>query len=89
MRGSGVIEKVIECKPSLILLDLNLPDKHGKEVLKELKMNESTNHIPVVVISADAMPDQINILKAAGAKNYLTKPIEINAFLNAIDECIN
>lgn len=88
MEGNGVIEKIIETKPHLILLDLNLPDKHGKDILVELKANEKTKYIPVIVISADAMPDQISYLKEIGAKNYLTKPIEIKSFLEVIDEVI-
>ncbi|WP_439504674.1 PAS domain S-box protein [Sediminibacterium sp.] len=88
MHGNGAFEKVIETKPSLILLDLNLPDKHGKDILIELKANETTKHIPVIVISADAMPNQISNLKAIGARSYLTKPIEIKSFLEAIDEVI-
>ncbi|HQS24820.1 MAG: hypothetical protein B7Y11_08575 [Sphingobacteriia bacterium 24-36-13] len=88
MRGSGALEKAIEVKPSLILLDLNLPDKHGNDILLELKGNEETKEIPVIVISADAMPNQVSILKASGATNYLTKPIEIKSFLAAVDEII-
>ncbi|OYY99821.1 MAG: hypothetical protein B7Y37_12805 [Sphingobacteriia bacterium 28-36-52] len=88
MQGNGVMEKVIETKPSLILLDLNLPDKHGKDILIELRENDTTKNIPVIVISADAMPNQISNLKALGAKNYLTKPIEIKSFLAAIDDII-
>lgn len=88
MMGNGALEKAIEVKPSLILLDLNLPDKHGKDILLELKSNEATKQIPIIVISADAMPNQISILKAAGADNYLTKPIEVKSFLAAIDSII-
>lgn len=88
MRGNGALEKAIEVKPSLILLDLNLPDKHGNDILLELKGNEETKEIPVIVISADAMPNQVSILKASGATNYLTKPIEIKSFLAAVDEII-
>lgn len=88
MQGNGALEKAVEVKPTLILLDLNLPDKHGEEILKELKANENTKHIPVIVISADAMPNQISNLKELGARNYLTKPIEIQSFLNTIDEII-
>lgn len=88
MRGNGALEKAIEVKPSLILLDLNLPDKHGRDILLELKANEITKQIPVIVISADAMPNQVSILKAAGADNYLTKPIEVKSFLAAIDSII-
>jgi PAS domain S-box-containing protein len=88
MRGNGALEKAIEVKPSLILLDLNLPDKRGNDILLELKGNEETKQIPVIVISADAMPNQVSILKASGATNYLTKPIEIKSFLAAVDEII-
>jgi len=88
MRGNGALEKAVEIKPSLILLDLNLPDKHGKDILLELKANEVTKDIPVIVISADAMPNQINNLKASGATDYLTKPIEIKSFLAAVDEIL-
>lgn len=85
MQGNGALEKVLEVKPTLILLDLNLPDKHGKDILIELQSNEITKCIPVVVISADAMPDQIEVLRSAGARNYLTKPIEIKSFLAVVD----
>ncbi|MDP3394746.1 PAS domain S-box protein [Sediminibacterium sp.] len=88
MHGNGALEKAVEVKPTLILLDLNLPDKHGKDILVELKENDTTKNIPVIVISADAMPNQISNLKALGAKNYLTKPIEIKSFLAAIDDII-
>jgi CheY-like chemotaxis protein len=60
----------------------------GNDILLELKANEETKHIPVIVISADAMPNQVSILKASGANNYLTKPIEIKSFLAAVDEII-
>lgn len=88
MQGNGALEKAVEVKPSLILLDLNLPDLHGQDILIALKANDITKNIPVIVISADAMPNQISNLKALGAKNYLTKPIEIKSFLHAIDEII-
>jgi CheY-like chemotaxis protein len=85
MVGKGAIETVLACKPNLILLDLNLPDKHGIDILIELQSNDLTKNIPVVVISADAMPNQIDHLLALGAKDYLTKPIEINSFLRVVD----
>ena len=89
MSGSGVIEKIKQNKPNLILLDLNLPDKHGKDILREIKADEEINKIPVIIISADAMPNQISELKMIGAAGYLTKPIEIKSFLDIIDIHIN
>jgi PAS domain S-box-containing protein len=72
-------------QPDLILLDLNLPDMHGSDVLKALQSDSATHDIPVVVISADAMPKQIEVLLKGGAKSYLTKPLGIIAFLKEVD----
>jgi CheY-like chemotaxis protein len=73
-------------QPRLILLDLNLPDMHGSEVLRRLQANAATSGIPTVVLSADATPSQIERLLTAGAKNYLTKPFDIEQFLAVVDE---
>jgi len=88
MNGRQAIVLAIEYRPDLILLDLNLPDIHGSEVIKMLKNNPETKNIPVVVLSADAMQKQIGNMLSAGANNYLTKPLEIPAFLKLIDEYI-
>jgi CheY-like chemotaxis protein len=72
--------------PKLILLDLDLPDIHGSEVISLLQKNPATSHIPVVVISADATPSQIERLLVLGARNYLTKPFEVEPFLAVVDD---
>jgi CheY-like chemotaxis protein len=72
-----------------VLLDLNLPDVQGDEVLQRLGEDPRTREIPVVVISADATPGQIQRLKAAGARDYLTKPIEVQRFVEVVDEYLN
>lgn len=82
--GGMAVAKAKECKPSLILLDLNLPDSHGSQVIQWLKNDEVTQHIPVIVVSADAMPDQVKELTRLGAVNYLTKPLEVQVFLTEI-----
>ncbi|NOU48698.1 MAG: PAS domain S-box protein [Bacteroidales bacterium] len=88
MTGQQTVGLALEYKPDLILLDLNLPDMHGSEVLENLRANLKTNKIPVVVISADAMPKQLDKLLKSGAKNYITKPIQIAEFLKIVDEFI-
>jgi CheY-like chemotaxis protein len=75
-------------KPDLILLDLNLPDIHGSEVLNLLQSDEETNKIPVVIISADASLNQHNLLLKCGASRYLTKPLDIQDLMNVINEYI-
>ena len=75
-------------RPRMVLLDLNLPDMHGSEVLKRLQENPTTAAVPVVILSANATPSQIERLLTAGAKNYLTKPFDIDPFLAVIDEFV-
>jgi DNA-binding response OmpR family regulator len=77
-----------ELKPQLVLLDLNLPDFPGAEVLRRLRADQSTASIPVIVISADATPSQIERLLSAGARNYLTKPFSIDMLLAVVDEAL-
>ena len=74
--------------PRLILLDLNLPDIHGSEVLRRLQNEPGTAKVPVVVLSADATPSQIERLLTAGARNYLTKPFDIDPFLAVVEEMV-
>jgi len=85
--GSG-FELAQAHQPKLILLDLNLPDMHGSEVLRQLQHKPETAKVPVVVLSADATPSQIERLLTAGARNYLTKPFDIDPFLAVIDEMV-
>jgi CheY-like chemotaxis protein len=85
--GSGV-ELAQAHSPKLILLDLNLPDMHGSEVLRQLQREPATAQVPVVVLSADATPSQIERLLTAGARNYLTKPFDIDPFLAVVDEMV-
>jgi PAS domain S-box-containing protein len=86
MYGMQTVKLAVAYKPDLILLDLNLPDIHGSKVIKLLKNEAATKDIPVIFISADAMPIQIEELMATGASSYLTKPLDVQHFLKAIDE---
>jgi len=88
-RGETGVELAQIHRPKLILLDLNLPDMHGSEVIQRLQSDPSTAQVPVVVLSADATPSQIERLLAAGARNYLTKPFDIDPFLAVVDEMMN
>lgn len=73
-------------KPDLILLDVHLPDASGQELLKLIKANPDTVDIPVIMISADAMPEQIDAALSAGAACYLTKPVQLTELLRQVDE---
>ena len=84
MQGKLGIDLIRQHQPDLILLDLHLPDLHGREVLEQLKRDAATAAIPVVVLSADATPAQFERLLAAGAAGYLTKPIDVESLLNTV-----
>lgn len=86
MQGEIGLELARQHSPHVILLDLHLPDLAGWDVLTKLKSDETTRHIPVVVISADATPRQINRLMRRGADNYLTKPLDVVEFFHVIDQ---
>jgi CheY-like chemotaxis protein len=77
-----------ECHPCLILLDLHLPDISGREVLESLLADPRTANVPVVVLSADASPGQIQRLLDAGAHSYLTKPIVVRQLLDTLDSVL-
>jgi PAS domain S-box-containing protein len=86
MHGKKTISLAKQHKPDLILLDLNLPDIHGSEVLGELKNDAETAHIPVVVLTADATQSQMKKLMQTGARAYLTKPVDLVNLLIEIDK---
>lgn len=88
MQGRMGVDLARRHQPVLILLDLNLVDLPGVEVLKILRDDPVTAHIPVAIISADAMPRQVQRLLSSGAIAYLTKPIDIHRLLDLVDEAV-
>jgi CheY-like chemotaxis protein len=69
-------------------MDINLPGISGIEALKILREDPATMHIPVVALSANAMPGDIQKGLVAGFFRYLTKPIKFNEFMNTLDEAL-
>jgi CheY-like chemotaxis protein len=84
MQGNLGLEMARIHTPDLILLDLHLPDLSGIQVLRRLREDPRTASIPVVVITADALPGTRRQLLEAGAYAYLNKPIDIKQFLSTI-----
>jgi signal transduction histidine kinase/AmiR/NasT family two-component response regulator len=72
-------------QPEVILMDINLPGISGMEAMKILRADPSTAHIPIIAISANALPRDIEKSLKAGFFNYLTKPIKVNQFMDALD----
>ena len=87
--GKDTVKLAVDYKPDLILLDLDLSNIHGIEVIGLMKKNPQINKIPVIILSADDKDKQIKKLLNLGVKAYLTKPLNLLEFLKTIDEIMN
>ncbi len=76
-------------QPDLILLDLHLPDIMGDVVLQRLQAEPATRAIPIIMLSAEASTRQIERLLAAGARAYLTKPLDLPRFFSAVEQILD
>ena len=72
-------------RPDLILLDMQLPDVSGLELLRHLKADDLLASIPVIVVSADASPKHMEQALTLGAAHYVTKPLDVTQFLKLVD----
>ena len=76
-------------KPDLIMMDINLSGMNGYQAKAQLQKNKATQHIPVVAISASAMPKDIEKCKSAGFRDYITKPINVKVVLNIVEKILS
>ncbi len=82
--GATGIQMALALRPDLVLLDLQLPDLDGLEVLGRLRDHEALGTTPIVVLSASAMPDSITQARSRGATDYWTKPLDFERFLAGV-----
>jgi CheY-like chemotaxis protein len=90
--GNEALELVYnrpELRPDLIFLDLNMPRKDGREVLVELKSNPNYCEIPIVVVTTSDSSDDILFCYRNHANSVLTKPLDIDNFVKAIEEVVH
>jgi len=83
--GNLGIEFARAYQPAVILMDIHLPGISGIEAMRILHADPSTAHIPIIALSANAVPHDIEKGLKAGFFNYLTKPIKVNQFMDALD----
>jgi CheY-like chemotaxis protein len=76
-------------RPDLVLIDMNLPDMNGLEVLRRLQAQPVTAGLLCVALSADAMSEQIAAARAAGFDDYWTKPIDLTRLIDRMREAID
>jgi CheY-like chemotaxis protein len=83
--GAGGVARALALRPDVILIDLQLPDFDGFEVLRRLRARPETAATPCIALSANAMPEDIARGLASGFDDYWTKPIRFKPFLDALE----
>ena len=86
--GQEGIDKAIEESPDLILMDLSLPTMDGWTATAEIKKIEEVKDIPIIALSAHAMPEHRDRALKAGCSDYDTKPVDIKRLLNKMGQYI-
>ncbi len=87
--GLSGLRMAREQLPDLILMDINLPIMSGLEAMRLLKSSAETSHIPIIALTANAVPRDIELGLSAGFFRYLTKPIRIDEFMSALDVALD
>lgn len=84
--GTPAINLITEEKPDAVVLDMMMPGVSGLDVLREMRKNPDLEVVPVVVVSAKGMPNDIQEALEAGATAYLTKPVTYQQLSQAVQE---
>lgn len=79
-KGNEAIAAALDCAPDLIIMDIQLPEISGIDLIKEIKANEKLQTIPVLAVTAFAMPGDEERIRASGCEDYIAKPICISSF---------
>jgi len=85
INGQQAIDFAVSEKPDLILMDMSLPVVDGWEATRRLKASEQTTQIPIIALTAHAMPDDERKAREAGCDDFDTKPIELSRLLGKIE----
>lgn len=86
--GNGAFDLLRKQVPSLILLDIQLPDMDGFEIFTRIRQDHRLDKVKVVALTASAMKEDETRIKEIGFDEYITKPIDINEFVNKIKEIL-
>lgn len=86
-QGDKVLPRLQSCKrfPNIILLDLNLPKMHGREVLSRIKLSDDYRHIPIAILTTSSSQSEREFCLSAGASHFLTKPSTVDGFNQTIE----
>ncbi len=84
--GEAGVALAVEQKPDLILMDYQLPGIDGIEAFRRIRGDAAVAHIPIVAVTASAMPEDAKKMKEAGFDGFQTKPLNIKEFVQAVAE---
>src|SRR5688500_18770268 len=82
--GTDGVRLAKDCKPDLVLMDIQLPDIDGITALGQIRADPETRKIPVIAVSASVMPDDQQRIVASGFDAYVTKPINVKNFVETV-----
>lgn len=82
--GNDVWDTVKRTAPDLIIMDIQLPGRSGVELTRELKTEKTTQSIPIIAVTAFSMVGDERKIRDAGCDDYLSKPVEIEGFLDTV-----
>ncbi|MBU6235429.1 MAG: response regulator [Alphaproteobacteria bacterium] len=82
--GTKVLEIARSCKPDLILMDIQLPEVSGLDLIRWLKEAQDLKHIPVIAITAFAMKGDEDRIRQTGCEDYISKPISVLGFMETV-----
>jgi two-component system, cell cycle response regulator DivK len=86
--GEDAVTLAMQHKPDLILMDYQLPGIDGIEAFHRIRNASATAHIPIVAVTASAMPEEAKKMKEAGFDGFLTKPINVKSFIETVERFI-
>ena len=87
--GDKVLEKTVEEKPDLILMDIMMPKIDGFAACRILKNNENTKYIPIIMVTAKGNREDIANASRAGANSYIIKPFNLTKLVDILRELLN
>ena len=86
--GAAALRLAKDLQPALILMDIQLPDGNGIDLLQTLRADPATRSIPVIAVTASAMPEDRTRIKNAGFAAYESKPISVKPFLETVQRVL-
>ena len=86
--GKSAVANIADQKPAAVVLDIMMPDFSGLDVLNFMKADRNLSEIPVIIVSAKTLPDEIHEGLKAGANAYLTKPVAFTDLKKTIEEVV-